>query len=170
MSMALAIETPNVRRFNLPDLADKGIWLFGRLRERYPHLQDIQHASWLRGLIDSSEVFFQRTDHAVALAQIVKQSLSPKPTVVERFVLLERLPVLSEKATDSEKAAYKTATQERQEEAVVLYERMAMWAHQIGADDMEVLCHSDLTRDALQGVLGKISRREVLTVHTGPLK
>jgi hypothetical protein len=80
----------NIRRFQLPDLAQHGGWIMKRLIDRYPHQTERAMAGWLTGLISSNECLFLYQEHAVALAQLVNTySLELKPVVQERFVFAE---------------------------------------------------------------------------------
>lgn len=143
----------SMRRFLLPDLNDKGIWLIGRLQVRYPHLQDRQLIGWFRGLIDSNESLFIRTDHAVALAQIVHESLSPQPDVVERFVLCEE-----SKSPDKDDRERETGRNIA--EAMSLYNDIMRWSETLGARRVSVNRFTDVPRDMLKEHLGRMFMEE----------
>lgn len=146
----LPVANVTIRRFVLPDLNDKGPWLLGRLQLKYPALQDKQFAGWLRGKVDSSEVLFIRTEHAVALAEIVHESLSSQPTVIERFVLVE------DKTNDDQLA-----------EAVALYKDIQRWALGLGAAEIRVDVFSDVPKALIKDTLGRIFIREEMFARVG---
>lgn len=139
-----------VRRFGLPDLADQGRWLVERLRARYLHLQDKQIMGWMRGLIDSPESFFVCTRNAVAMAQIEHPTLSPVPTVVERFVLC-RDP----------------KNEDCLAEAAMLYDEIKGWANRLGAAEIRVLELSDVPEPVVKERMGRVLRRSHWIVPLG---
>lgn len=136
------------RRFGLPDLHDKGPWLLSRLRVKYPHLQDKQLFGWIRGMIDSPESMFLRTEHAVMLAQIEHESLSALPTVIERFVLVE--------------------TADAMHEGTSLYVDMMRWARGLNAERMYVHLHSDVPLTHIEERLGGLMAQRRMFAKVSP--
>lgn len=137
----------NSRRFYLPDISDKGLWLVERLRARYPHLQDNNIVGWLRGAIDSNEYLFIRTEHAFAMAQMMRETLSPHPIVFERFMLHE------EGTTKEETALYLA-------EAKYLYGEMMKWAANVGAREVVVEQWTDVKTEDIKDAVAMV--KEVL--------
>lgn len=133
------------RRFNLPDMNDMGVWITGRLRERYAHLNDKNIFGWLRGLSASSEDLFIRTDHAVLMAQIVHETISPAPIVYERFVLVNG--------------------PEHDAEALSLYDDLYRWAQSLGAKEIVVGEFSDVKRPQIMSRLGQGMVKERLVIR-----
>lgn len=131
------------RRFNLPDLNDMGTWLIERLRERYSHLDDRGIFGWLRGLSASSQDLFLRTDHAVIMAQIVHEGISPIPTVYERFALCEP---------------------EHEQELLSLYDDLYRWAKNLGSKEIVVAEFSDLKKPQIMSRLGNAVVKERLII------
>src|ERR1700758_3969089 len=79
-----------IRRFGIADLARHGGWIMRRLQKGRPDLNDRAMFTWLSGLIESNEHLFLYQEHAVALAQVVREEmLAGKPVVRERFVFAE---------------------------------------------------------------------------------
>lgn len=135
---ALQFEVPTIRRFLLPDLSAKGIWLVKRLQERWPSVQDGDLINMLRGIIlgSSSAQWFVRTDHAVALAHILHEPPHPLPAVAESFVLL-----------DGEQFV---------EEGVELYREMKGWAKSLNAHELRIGFHTDVPIADIKRAVGKV--------------
>lgn len=139
------------RRFGIVDLGEKAVWLGDRLRLRYPHLGDNRMiVGWLRGMIDSNECLFIRNPHAVCLAQVVKETLSPQPTVVERFVLAED-----------------PANELHVDHAASLYDDMLLWAESVKAKEMVVEKFTDVPRPIIKERIGRLTAREEMVVKLG---
>lgn len=157
MTPALALkEAPNkddepsdlrVTRFSLPDINDLGSWLITRLRPKYPHYQDSQLMAMMRARLDNNECLFLKTRHGAAMAEVVHESLSPGPAVKERFVLLK-----DEKYVD---------------EGVQLYEEIKRWANGLGCKEISVREFSDVAKDKVEGVMGRLYVRESLIAKVG---
>lgn len=162
---ATALKAPEVvytpRRFGLPDLNDCAGWLIPRLARSWPHLQNQVIMGWFRGIIDSSEYHFVRTDHAVSLSQQVHEKLLATPVVREHFTL--------------------AFSQEHLDEAVALYAEMKLWAFRLGATEVLLKDHfdekehpdlaaarlTDVPRDLSRPVFGRIFLREIQFAKIG---
>jgi hypothetical protein len=162
---ATALKQPEIiytaRRFGLPDLNDMANWLVPRLARSWPHLQNQTIFGWFRGMIDSSEFFFVRTDHAVSLSQQVHERLSAFPVVREHFTLAK--------------------SPEHVEEAAFLYTEIKQWAFRLGAAEVLLQDYpdeqkepelyarrlTDVPRDLVRPAFGRIFIREVLFAKIG---
>lgn len=136
MAMAAAQEVPGApvairsttRRFEVPDMSSKGLWIMARLIKIYPHLSQQQLVGWLNGLVYSKEYMFLSQDHSVALAQLVQSyTLDPWPIVQERFVFCED-----------------PASEEHQFEAAEFYSEFKRWAKSSSAKAIIVDENSDV--------------------------
>lgn len=145
-SGAFSPSSVTVRRFGLADFEPMGVWLVERLRERIPSLSDRGLAGWLRGAITSNEQLLICTDNAVGMAQIVRQPLLPAPQVEEIFVFTRNEAI---------------------EDGMAIYAEFRRWAEGIGASRLDVDRWSDVPREFIKQVLGKISLREVASVRIG---
>lgn len=135
--------TLNVRRVNLPDLSDKGQWLVERLKEKFPDYQDGALMGWLRSLTsEDSSRHFVRTDRAFALSEIRMEKMTTQPTIIDRFVFLEEGADVSE--------------------GQALYLDMARWAANLGAAEIAINNKSDVPKDFIEEVLGKVIERKQL--------
>jgi hypothetical protein len=93
---------PEVRRFEVPDMTGKGMWIMQRLLATFPHLSQQQLYGWLGGLIYSPEYLFLHQSRSVGLAQLVSTfTLTPRPVVEVRFVFVAD----KEAHTDQEQGA-----------------------------------------------------------------
>ena len=126
-----------IRRFGPVDLTTRGAWLYSRLRARYPTIPDRDFQGWLYGFEGSNECWFNCTDNAVALFQIVKERLSPQPTAVEQFVLV----------TDKTDIGHI-------DEGAFLYDQMMLWARGIGAKEALVQVMSDIPNEVIEQRIG----------------
>jgi hypothetical protein len=145
-AVAEKIETPRTitsRNFVLPDWTDTRNWLLPRLKVKWPHLQDIQIDGWIRSIIDGRDFMLIRTDNAVACAQMVKDSLSPVPEVVEKFVI----------AKNRENA-------DHIEECMHLYGDMIRWAKNVGARDFTIEQFTDVKHEVIAAKFGRVFERE----------
>ena len=165
MSAATAEKIEHVvmtaRRFGLPDLNDCAGWLVPRLSRAWPHLQNQTIFGWFRGIIDSSEYLFIRTDHAVCLAQQWRDRLSPMPIVKEHFTLPK--------------------SPEYIDEAAFLYTEIKQWAFRIGAYEVHLQQYydekenpdealrrmTDCPRDMVKPAFGRLFLREILVAKIG---
>lgn len=166
MSAALAQKIEPVtgyvaRRFGLPDLNDCAGWLVPRLSKSWPQLQQITIFGWFRGIIDSPEYLFVRTDNAVSLSQRINERLSPNPIVKEHFTFPKN--------------------QSHLDEAAFLYTEIKQWAFRLGASEV-LLQHyydekefpeeaakrmTDCPKDMVRPAFGKLFAREILFAKIG---
>lgn len=125
------------RRFQLPDLNQKGIWLVNALKERY-NSNEGELVNWLRSTVvtPGNEFLFIRTDHAVALAQCLREPLSSRPVVKEQFVLV-----------DDEKFM---------EEGGYLYACIKRWAENLHAYQCQVEVYTNVPRAMIKERLGDL--------------
>ena len=133
------------RRFGLPDLEELGLWLVGRLKERYGAIDDRNAIGWLRGAMETNEFMFIRTGDCVGLAQISRRPLDPIPFVEEVFVLCRR--------------------EEDEDKALGLYDRFATWAKQLGSVEMLVGNFSDVHKEKVAKHFGRVAARQIHVVR-----
>jgi hypothetical protein len=147
MNTAVALKddpvTYKIRRFGLVDLTTKGPWLYSRLKAKYPTVPDREFQGWLYGFEGSNECWFTCTDNAIALFQVVKERLSPVPTVVEQFVFV----------VDPKNIGHI-------DEGAFLYENMMMWAKGIGAREVLVQILSDVPNEVIEQRIGSLRLRK----------
>jgi hypothetical protein len=128
-----------ITRFALPDLDVWGVLLMERLMSRFPHLNDRMFIGWLKGCMESNEFLFVRSEHAVALAQIVRSPLQPMADVQEVFVLMRG--------------------KGGEDEGLAMYDEFRHWAERMGARDLLVDIFTDVPKDAIQRRLGRLYNR-----------
>lgn len=133
------------RRVFLPDIQRVGPWLLKRLMETYPEYTELQLLTWLRGCTTSDIFLFVQTEHAVALAQIMREALCIKPTVKEIFVLCDGHD------GDEQEGAY-------------LYSVMKDWARGLGADELWIEECTDVPREMIRARIGKLFSRDTMFV------
>jgi hypothetical protein len=141
---------PAFRRFALPDVPTMGAWLLWRLKERYPHVQEKNVAGWLRGAIEGNETLFIRSERACAMAQVKYHELNPQPYVEEVFVL-----TMGRESDGNIEDAHR-------EEAAYAYLEFKRWAEAMGASEIIVDRCSDVAREHMQEMLGKLYMRETV--------
>lgn len=129
------------RRFHLPDLNEKGIWLISELKVRFKASTDGELVNWLRAVIvgSTNEFLFVRTDHAVALAQVMREPLSSRPVVQEQFVLV-----------DDDKFM---------EEGAYLYSVLHQWAKNLNAYELRIENLTNVPRNMIKARLGELFDR-----------
>lgn len=148
-----SVESPALRRFQLPDLGRHGGWMMKRLLLAYPHLNDRHLQGWLKGLVYSNEFMFLYQNHSVALAQRVHtHTLAPKPIIQERFVFAE----------DPKNPAHIA-------EAAEFYDHFARWAKQQGIDTILVEEMSDVPHEDVKKVksMGRLFERKQIYARIG---
>lgn len=137
---------PTVRRFSPADLSDKAGWIMERLLVRYPRKSDVTLANWLRVLANRNDCLFIRTDHAVALAEVVVLDLmDDHPVIFERFVWCENRQNIH-----------------HIDEAVQLYEEFHRWACTMSIEKIIVNKSSDVPKERIKECLGRLSPEENL--------
>lgn len=134
-----------IRRFEVPDMTGKGLWIMQRLLEHFPHLSQQQLHGWLGGLIYSPEYMFLHQPRAIGLAQIVSTfTLAPRPVVEVRFVFVQ------DKEHDIEQGA-------------ALYPEFMRWGKHKNADTIvfdELM--SDVPEDVIRKKVGRLLTRQIL--------
>lgn len=120
------------RRFTQPELDEPfGRWLVDRLhRERFQARTPLQVKGWLAAMSGSSDAWFQRTDKAVALANLVVPALS-EPRVDTQFVL---------------------CGEGGKPEAVDLYNNLYLWAKNLRAVELSLPELTDVDTADLEGL------------------
>jgi hypothetical protein len=139
-----------IRRISLGDLDLLANWLIGRIQERHAEASPQAVMGWLRGCLSSNSMWFVRTDHAVALAEIVRVPLEPQPICQEHFVLHQ-------------------GGDWHDDEAGALYPAMASWAANQNASTLYVNAHSDVTRNMIASRLGKLTLKSRPHISLGRL-
>lgn len=144
MSFAAKKETEELvtaRRFVRPDIDAFGIWIMGRLKDKFPGMADRESLGWLMNLLESREYFFITNETAVLLAQQVKAGLDPEPKVREIFCLCKDGHMQS---------------------GARLYRDLATWARNIGASEIMVMRFTDVSKPLIEEALGtKIQSRSL---------
>lgn len=131
-------EVFSVARFGTPDLADKGIWMARRIREKYPHRQDRWIVGWLGGRTSLNDYFFVTTKNAVLMAQLFYGELDGEPSVRILFVLVKD-------PKDKDHLA----------EGAFLYAETVKWASNLGATKViDLDLFSDVPKPFIQGAIG----------------
>jgi hypothetical protein len=164
------------RRFDLPDVHGAGRWLVPRLAEAWPHWQQAAIHGWLRSIIGSNEYNFVRTDHAVALASIVHEKISPAPIVKEIFVVHEDLPQpRTPNPTAEEVENIKSTHEQYLMEATSLYDDLFRWTFNVGASEFQSAAprvFADVPHDVLSEKMrisfGKCYERSYFIAYTKP--
>jgi hypothetical protein len=124
---------PTIRRFSPADLSDKAGWIMEKLRRRYPHKSEITIANWLRALVTRNDCLFIRTDHAIALAEVVVLDLmDDHPVIYERFVFCEN-----------------RQSNQHIEEALIIYGELRRWAKSMSVERIVVNQSSDVPRERI---------------------
>jgi len=123
------VSKSEIRRFDIADMELFGNWLYGRLRERYPHLTTKMFPAWVRQWIISNEMLFICNDNAVALAEICRDAMQVSPWVREVFVC---------------------AKEGFDEDGIALYPAIIDWARNLGAIRVFVGEDTDITLDVIE--------------------
>lgn len=130
------------RRFTRLDLESQGVWLLGRLRERFTHLFDKSLVTQLFGFMDSNSYLLLRTDNACGLFGLMALPFGGGQVVDELFVLV--------RDTDS---AWD------REEAQAIYAAARVWAKSLSAIEVRVENFTDLERAEIVAAAGRINNR-----------
>ena len=77
------------RRFSMADLEPFGVWLHGRLKDRWVTLTERMFPTFVKDWMGSNEYLFLCTKHAVGLAQVYHEPMDPQPYVREIFVFVK---------------------------------------------------------------------------------
>lgn len=131
-----------IRRFELADLQAWGNWIFNRLKEqpRYAHLNERMFSGWVRNWIVNNEMLFVRNDGAVALAEICRDSMQPRPWVREVFLY-------AKEGADAD--------------GIELYRFINDWAKQLDSIRFIVGEDSDISLEQIADVIGKVIKRQL---------
>jgi hypothetical protein len=89
MQPAQALVPRRVWRVTLADLEDINPWLFPKLLERYPNMNEGGVLHWFRAAISDRATLFIRSDKVVGMFEVRADVLEPRPQVVERFVRMK---------------------------------------------------------------------------------
>lgn len=149
-----------VSRFAMPDLTKYGPWLLDRLRDfqLYHHLTERVLIGWLRGVMESNEWNFLKSNLCVALAHSFNPELCPTPVVKEVFVFCM--------GRDPDGIIERNALME----GAMMYREFERWARGLGATELigsgvvsiEGDSTSDVPRDLIERALNKKAKvREI---------
>ena len=135
----------NLRRFSTSDLTDKVSWVLQRLQALYPNKSEAVLANWLRMMANRNDCLFIRTDHAVAMAEVVVLNLMDEhPVIFERFVWCE-----------NRQNPYHI------DEAVTFYEEFKRWARSMSIERIIVNRSSDVPKDKIKEVLKRMNTEDL---------
>jgi len=136
---------PTVRRLSPADLSDRAAWIMARLRTRYPHKSEVTIANWLRQLSNRNDCLCVRTEHAIALAEMVVLDLMDEhPVIYERFVYCENRQNIN-----------------HIDEAVSLYEELKNWAKTASIEKVIVNQFSDVPKERIKEVFRRLHSEDV---------
>lgn len=136
---------PTIRRFSPSDLNDKAGWIMQRLQLRYLNKSEGVLANWLRIMVNRNDCLFVRTDHAIALAEVVALDLmDDHPVVYERFVFCENRQNIN-----------------HIEEAIVFYEEFKRWAKSMSIEKVIVNQFTDVPRERIKEVFRRLHTEEL---------
>jgi len=137
--------SPTIRRLSPADLTDKSAWILTRLSLLYPRKSEQVLANWMRMLTNRNDCLCIRTDHAVALAEVVVLNLMDEhPVVYERFVWCE----------DRQNIHHI-------DEAATLYEEMKRWAKSMSVPKIIVNQSSDVPKERIGKTIGRVWSEEI---------
>lgn len=143
-------ETLTQWRITPIDLDDMGVWLVARLQEKHPEATGQQILSWLRGCQTLNSMFFVRTRHAAALAEITRIPLEPQPVTTVHFVMVQN--------------------EDFSEEAAMMFPAIASWAANQNASRVIWFdTDSDVTRGVIKGRVGGFNTRSQAFLRLGRL-
>ena len=132
--------SPTIRRFSPSDLSDKAAWIMERLRGLYPSKSEVTLANWLRATSNRNDCLFIRTDHAIAMAEVVVLNLmDDHPVIYERFVWCENRQNIN-----------------HIDEAEVLYGEFVRWAKTMSIEKVIVNQSSDVPEEHIKEVCGRL--------------
>jgi hypothetical protein len=133
-----------IRRFSPADLTDKAGWVLIKLGLLYPRKSEQTLANWLRMLANRNDCLFIRTDHAVALAEVVVLNLmDDHPVIYERFVWCENRQDIN-----------------HIDEAAKLYEEFKRWAKSMSVEKIIVNQSSDVPKERIKEVFRRLHTEE----------
>ena len=136
---------PAIRRFSVADLTDKSGWILTRLTLLYPNKSEQVLANWLRMLANRNDSLFIRTDHAIAMAEVVVLNLmDDHPVIYERFVWCENRQNIH-----------------HIDEAAQLYEEIKRWAKSMSIEKIIVNRSSDVPKERIGKTIGRVWLEEI---------
>ena len=140
-----------ITRVNLAALAQMG-WLTTRLMLRFPHIAEPQWSGRMRMYMVDNAYLFVRSEHAAALATVVRDPFRPKAYVQLLFCMH------SEHGNSSEEREL------GERECVQLLREIVRWAKTLGADEIHRLSEfCDLAPSAIvRGISGSEKREEII--------
>lgn len=134
----------DTHRFSLNDLTVHAAWFIPRLLKVYPHLNERGVATWLRGVMDQADLFFQASDIGVSCVALVHpDTFTPRAVVQERFTWVAD-------PTDAPQV----------EAAIGFYEGIQRWTKGLGIDVLMLSEHSDVPAEALRTRFKRIYTRQ----------
>lgn len=134
-------------------LAQMG-WLTTRLMLRFPHIGQPQWAGRMRMYMVDNAYLFIRSEHAAALATVVRDPLRPKAYVQLLFCM----------HSEQEKSSEDREVGER--ECVLLLREIVRWAKTLGADEVHRLSDfCDLSPSKIEKSLAGGEKREEVIVR-----
>lgn len=134
-----AVAKREPRRFDLGDLPRYADVLYPRLKELYPHINQVMYGGWIRGSIENNSCLFLCIDApddeggAAGMAFIMHDPLDPVPYVDVLFVLGEESVYLE------------------------IHKRILKWAGEVGAKEVRI--RADLDEGAAKKNLGYVDRK-----------
>ena len=135
-----------IRRFEVPDIHYHGGWLIKRFVAAYPHISERQLPGWLQATVYNNEFLFLFQENSCALAQMLRPDpFTPKTVIYERFVW-----------------ARDPKNQDHVAEAARFYERFKVWAAQHEASHIVVGEVTDVPREMIGAIMGKLLERREL--------
>ena len=136
---------PTIRRLGPADLTDKSAWILQRLQLLYPRKSEQVLANWMRMLANRNDCLCVRSEHAVALAEVVVLNLmDDHPVVYERFVWCENRQSIN-----------------HIDEAAVLYEEMKRWAKSMSIEKVIVNQSSDVPKERIKEVFRRLHTEDL---------
>lgn len=138
-----AVIDVNPTRLLTEDFGTYAPWLFARMREIRPDLNDRGIASWLSNLCASNECNLVKTRNAVGLAELTRRPMEHQVQIGVVFIFAkdERVESMSE--------------------AAALYRHFQKWGRGLGASVMDVNGVSDVPLELIERGCGKVKQRRV---------
>lgn len=138
-----------VTRFTTGDIDQYKGWLFPKLRRMFPDTHDRILMGWLRGVAENNEINSMKAKHAVGMAQVSRQPLTPIPTVRELFVFIE---------DESDDAKI---------DGAAIYKQFGQWAASMGVHEILLVDQfSDVPRDYKEAAV-TLQDRQITVMKVG---
>ena len=103
-----------VSRFGPADVQKYGPWLIPKLTQRWPQVSAMTFSGWVMGWTNVNTILFVKTEHAVGMAEVFKETPDLKLKAREVFVFCNGV--------------------EHEDEAVLVYKEFKRWARSMGVD------------------------------------